>query len=428
MYVFGYSGRSIRQTLDPRIHEGTRKLVISVPSRVNKMLSRRELLKHLSAAGAGACLRAEVATVRKGGGSSEHADALTVAGWPVEMSLTVVSPRTLRISLLAIRDGGQTLAIGDNLALVRENWPAPVARIRSISEPRIIPCGSLRVKVSAQPLLVNVERNDGKPIQQLQINADNGSVGFSLGHGPIFGLGEGGPQFDRRGTVYLMRSGSGVPDLRTNGARVPIPWLIGTGGWAMFVHQPIGSFDLTGKDARFEPWTSEPAIPLDLFIVAADQPTKILEEYARLTGFPHMPPIWALGYQQSHRTLVSREEVLSEAKTFREKKLLCDIFIYLGTGFCPSGWNAGHGSFTFNPRVFPDPEKMIRELHEENFRVVLHVVNPPRTCTAVPATQALLLRTKVTRDDTGQSTWTYSVSASMAGSPTKAIGSSSLLV
>jgi len=51
--------------------------------------------------------------------------------------------------------------------------------------------------------------------------------------------------------------------------------------------------------------------------------------------------------------------------------------IYLGTGFCPSGWNTGHGSFVFNEAVFPDPEAMIREFHELDFRVVLHVVNPP---------------------------------------------------
>jgi alpha-glucosidase/alpha-D-xyloside xylohydrolase len=62
--------------------------------------------------------------------------------------------------------------------------------------------------------------------------------------------------------------------------------------------------------------------------------------------------------------------------TFREKKLPCDGLIYLGTGFCPSGWNTGHGSFTFNADVFPDPETMLRELHREHFKVVLHVVPP----------------------------------------------------
>ena len=70
-----------------------------------------------------------------------------------------------------------------------------------------------------------------------------------------------------------------------------------------------------------------------------------MAEYARLTGHAEMPPLWSFGYQQSHRTLASREEVLSEAKTFREKKLPCDALIYLGTGFCPSGWNTENGSF-----------------------------------------------------------------------------------
>jgi alpha-glucosidase (family GH31 glycosyl hydrolase) len=102
-----------------------------------------------------------------------------------------------------------------------------------------------------------------------------------------------------------------------------------------------------------------------------------MAEYANLTGYPHMPPLWALGYQQSHRTLSNSEEVIAEAKTFRVKKLPCDVLIYLGTGFCPSGWNTGHGSFTFNERVFPHPGEIVQKLHQENFRVVLHVVNPP---------------------------------------------------
>ena len=39
---------------------------------------------------------------------------------------------------------------------------------------------------------------------------------------------------------------------------------------------------------------------------------------------------------------------------FAAKKLPCDALIYLGTGFCPSGWNTGHGSFAFpNQAVFP---------------------------------------------------------------------------
>ena len=109
----------------------------------------------------------------------------------------------------------------------------------------------------------------------------------------------------------------------------------------------------------------------------ADRPAELMREWADLTGYPHMPPLWSLGYQQSHRTLESGESVLAELKRFRKEKLPCDAMIYLGTGFCPSGWNTGHGSFTFNPQVFPDPAVMFRQFHDDHFKVVLHVVSPP---------------------------------------------------
>src|SRR5436309_2179609 len=64
----------------------------------------------------------------------------------------------------------------------------------------------------------------------------------------------------------------------------------------------------------------------------------------------------------------------ASAKTFREKKLPCDALIYLGTGFCPSGWNTENGSFSWNSRVFPEPKEIIEKLHKDSFRVVLHDV------------------------------------------------------
>ena len=151
-----------------------------------------------------------------------------------------------------------------------------------------------------------------------------------------------------------------------------LPWIISTEGWAMFIHQPFGAFDFTGPQSTFTP--SNAGTALDIFFVCSPDPAIIMAEYAGLTGHAEMPPLWSLGYQQSHRTLASREEVLAEAKTFREKKLPCDALIYLGTGFCPSGWNTENGSFAWNSRVFPDPKEMIEQLHKDNFRVVLHDV------------------------------------------------------
>ncbi len=255
---------------------------------------------------------------------------------------------------------------------VRISRGRPIPADGSLVELGRVASGDLKVELTG-PLTVRVEMvKSGKLVQQLRIDPQTGVVTFELGDGPLLGLGEGGPQFDRRGSTDRMKSGQGGYKLRTHGGRVPILWIIGTGGWAMFIHQPFGTFDFTGSAGRFEP--ASPDAALDLFVIGASDPASIMAEYARLTGYPEMPPLWSLGYQQSHRTLGSREEILAEARTFREKKLPCDTMIFLGTGFCPSGWNTANGSFAWNPRVFPDPKEIVDDFHKEHFRVVLHSV------------------------------------------------------
>jgi alpha-glucosidase (family GH31 glycosyl hydrolase) len=147
----------------------------------------------------------------------------------------------------------------------------------------------------------------------------------------------------------------------------------------MFIHHPQGTFDFTAPEARFDPGPA--GLPLDLFVVGTRDPVQVMAEYARLTGHPEMPPLWSLGYLQSHRTLAGPDEVLRVARTFREKKLPCDALIYLGTGFTPSGWNTNNGEFTWNAGNFPDPKGMIDTLHALDFRVVLHVVLEGRRLT-----------------------------------------------
>ena len=83
----------------------------------------------------------------------------------------------------------------------------------------------------------------------------------------------------------------------------------------------------------------------------------IMREYARITGLPEMPPLWSFGYQQSHRTLAGPDEIMWVAKTMREKNLPCDALIYLGTDFCPSGWNTHNGEFEWKKDVLPGSEE-----------------------------------------------------------------------
>jgi alpha-glucosidase (family GH31 glycosyl hydrolase) len=318
---------------------------------------------------------------------------LRIAGRDVEIQLTSVSPHTFRLTVLPVQDG-KLADVADDGTLLHTAFGPPAAKFRNSAAARTVKLGDLRVAFTPQPLAFTVSTAKGEKVQRIQIDQDTAVLSFATGGAPILGLGEGGPQFDRRGNTERMMSGSGGYNLRNFGSRVPMPWLIGTGGWAMYIHQPYGRFDFTGDTSQFQP-APAPALggrgappspppsdistfslPIDLFLVASKDPLVIMAEWARLTGLPALPPLWTFGYQQSHRTLAGREAILQEAKTFREKKLPCDAMIYLGTGFCPAGWNTNNGEFTFNPKVMPDPKVMFDQLHQDHFKVVLHVAYP----------------------------------------------------
>ena len=334
---------------------------------MNKRPDRRQVLKGATAACAALLLPGKTESAVPG---------LRIAGQDAEIQVAPVSAHTARLTILltsALEDG-RTMAVAGDGSLVETSWGAPIVKLRIPGRARTAKMGNLIVKVASDPVAFTIETLKGRRLQHLSVDKDTGVVSFSTGDSPLLGLGEGGPQFDRRGSTDRMRSGQGGFQLRTHGGRVPIPWLIGTAGWAMFIHQPFGTFDFTGAESKFQPAGPDAALPLDIFFVAASEPATIMAEYARLTGYAEMPPLWSFGYQQSHRTLASREEIIAEARTFREKKLPCDTLIYLGTGFCPSGWNTENGSFSWNSRVFPDPKGILDELHNENFRTALHVV------------------------------------------------------
>ena len=343
------------------------------PSLASSGLTRREALKRLGAAGAGAFL----ARGALRGRSAE----ITVAGRPAEIGIYDVSPATVRIVLLPL-DGPGKAGPGADGAVVPDGEGKAVARDRG-SFGRIR-SGDLAVRLDAGSPAIVVETSSGRRVQRLAFDAAASGMSFLLGEGPLLGLGQGGPQFDRKGSTDGMRSGQAGFQLRTHGGRVPIQWLVGTEGWGLFIHRPLGTFDFTGAEGRFAPGP-DGLLPLDVFVVASADPAVLMGEYARITGRAEMPALWTLGYMQSHRTLAGPEEIQDVARTMREKKLPCDALIYLGTEFCPSGWNTRNGEFAWHPGNFPDPKGAIEALHRRNFRVVLHTVIEGRRLTGTVA-------------------------------------------
>ena len=320
-------------------------------------LSRRDAVRRLAGLGAGLALGDAI--IR--GQSSE----ITVGGKRVEIVVSSISDATVRITVLPV-DGGRIPA-DDSLV------QAAVGRIvaRRTSASQTIRVGRLSITIASGRPTIHVDTTAGKAIQRLTLDPVSPEVSFLLGGGLLLGMGEGGPQFDRKGAIDRGRNGQGGYQLRTHGGRVPIQWLVGTEGWGMYIHQPLGAFDLTGAEGRLTPASDA---PLDVFITTSPDPKAIIAEYARITGRAQLPARWTFGYMQSHRTLAGPDEVKWVARTFREKQLPCDALIYLGTEFTPSGWNTRNGDFTWKQENFPNPGAMIDEVHAQHFRVVLHVV------------------------------------------------------
>jgi alpha-glucosidase len=98
-------------------------------------------------------------------------------------------------------------------------------------------------------------------------------------------------------------------------------------------------------------------------------PKEILRDYTNLTGRTPLPPLWALGNQQSRWSYYPEARVREVARGFRESKIPADV-IYLDIDYMD-----GFRVFTWNRAHFPDPSKMISDLREQGFRTVV-IIDP----------------------------------------------------
>lgn len=298
-----------------------------------------------------------------------------------------------------------------NPAIVDRNYRKAILSITNIQGSIQKMVGDLKVTVTASPLTVTVLNKKGALVQKIIFGTD-GNLSFNLNKGPVFGLGEGGQapekgvdwralpvQYDRKGRYYKMQ-----PRWQRDayGSRNPVALLVSPGNWAIFAAAPWVEVDLTAANKGvFIPWKPtgkedqpqtlsnqglnlgkglppiDKFVPVlyDVFVFDAHDPTEFVKNFSVITGPAVLPPKWALGYMQSHRTLHDDKQMVGIVDTFRTKKIPVDAVIYLGTGFTPRGWNKQQPSFEFNPAVFKrSPEEVLKDLHARNVKVILHMV------------------------------------------------------
>ncbi|MXV16209.1 glycoside hydrolase family 31 protein [Hufsiella ginkgonis] len=95
----------------------------------------------------------------------------------------------------------------------------------------------------------------------------------------------------------------------------------------------------------------------------------VVKRYHTLTGTHPMPPLWALGFHQCRWSYYPESKVKNIAKNFRDRKIPCDA-IYLDIDYMD-----GYRCFTWNKKYFPDPKRMIKELADDGFKLVV-IIDP----------------------------------------------------
>jgi alpha-glucosidase len=190
----------------------------------------------------------------------------------------------------------------------------------------------------------------------------------------VYGLGEKTSFLDKKGEKYDMWNSDvydpHVPEIEA--LYVSIPFLIhfryDKPAYGIFLDNPgRSSFDMRSSDHSYK--FQVDAGTLDYYFVYGPALKDVVTRYSGLTGRMELPPAWAIGYHQSRYSYMNQQEVMNLARSFRDKHIPCDV-IYLDIHYMDE-----YRVFTFDPARFPNPRKMIAELHEMGIRIV-PIVDP----------------------------------------------------
>jgi alpha-glucosidase len=103
---------------------------------------------------------------------------------------------------------------------------------------------------------------------------------------------------------------------------------------------------------------------MDYFFIHGPDPLTVLARFTAITGRMPLPSLWALGYHQARWSYASSEEVLRIAREFRARNIPADV-LYLDIDYMDE-----FKVFTWNSLTFPEPKKLVSELHDLRFRVI----------------------------------------------------------
>ena len=129
-------------------------------------------------------------------------------------------------------------------------------------------------------------------------------------------------------------------------------------------HPTLGIRSVTNTTTLHSPVAQ--ALDYTVFVGKADE---VVATYRELTGQAPLMPDWMLGYVHCRERYNTQDELLSDARRFRQENIPADVIVQDWQYWGKYGWN----SMRFDEDRYPDPKQMVDELHQMNFHLMLSV-------------------------------------------------------
>ncbi|XP_038158687.1 neutral alpha-glucosidase C-like, partial [Cyprinodon tularosa] len=110
-------------------------------------------------------------------------------------------------------------------------------------------------------------------------------------------------------------------------------------------------------------WLSESGV-IDCMVLLGPRPQQLFKQYAQLTGYQAMPPLFSLGYHQCRWNYIDEADVKAVDAGFDRHKIPYDV-IWLDIEHTD-----GKRYFTWDPALFPKPVGLLNHLEKKNRRMV----------------------------------------------------------
>lgn len=194
----------------------------------------------------------------------------------------------------------------------------------------------------------------------------------------FYGLGDKTGTFDRRGQAYTLWNRDSAVTEAGDPFYKSIPFFIAMNSgrsYGLFLDNTWRSwFDFGKRDRDAYSFGAEGG-PLNYYIVYGPTPKEVLRGYIYLTGTPPLPPLWALGFQQSRYSYTPESQVREVANRFRTDRIPGDV-LYLDIDY-----QDRNRPFTVDSATFPNFRGLVSDLRKQHFHLVLitdlHIAHLP---------------------------------------------------